>query len=85
MTVRELGERMDASELMEWLAFDRVHTSEEWQQNALLRLLILQLFGDKKTRLDDLLPEREKAPREPRDPFATFIGWAKASGRLVDA
>jgi hypothetical protein len=81
MTVGDLGERMTAAELLEWIAYDSIHTSEEWVRSALLRLTISQLAGDRGTTLERFLPPRRKPEAKPVD------AWAKclATFRSIDS
>jgi len=74
MTVAELGLRMDAAEFLEWDAFDRVHTSDDWYQSALLRLTVAQVAGNKRATLEDFLPRRERVKG---DPFGKLLAWAR--------
>ena len=50
------------------MAYDQVHTSDDWHRHAHLSLLMVRLHADKgsarRVKLDDFLPRRRRASAE---------------------
>lgn len=93
-TVRELGERLDAAELTEWLAF---YALEPWGTHpadvraALVAATIANVNrgkGQRAYKVRDFLPRwDERAPRQqrPEEIEATLMAWAEAQRRRPGA
>jgi hypothetical protein len=79
MTFGELSERMDSAELLEWIAFDRIHVQPARFDTALICYCMSKLTGSKNVKLDDFLPEPYR-PSPPPDPDvgSTIKAWAMA-------
>lgn len=85
--MRELGERMDAAELCEWYAYERIHPPEDgYWQAALIASTVVNLWSGSKATLEDFLPvQREKRPQSMEEQKAAIFGLMalqKAQKRL---
>lgn len=84
MTAAELGGRMDAAELLEWIEYDRDQLPDSWYQTALICLTVCRLAGNKSATLDDFLPKRSR-PAEAGDLKARLLAFAEAHNRKLAA
>jgi hypothetical protein len=82
MTVGELGERMDAAELLAWIERDRTTHSDSWLQTALIcHTIAIHSFGGSKAKFKDFLPQLipAKIPTGPAPGLnARLLAWAAA-------
>lgn len=83
MTVGELSGRMTAAELMMWIERDRSHVPDSWYQNALLRLTVCRLAGNRSARLEDFLPRAPSRAGGPADLPSRLLAFAAAHNRAV--
>lgn len=85
MTVAELSRRMSAAELLEWIAFDEIHTSDAWYRHAQACLIAAQAAGAKKAKFEDFLPPRRKAAPPPGHMGAKVKAFALAHNARIAA
>jgi hypothetical protein len=82
MSVEDLLARISSRELSEWMAFDRIHTSEDWHRHAQLCHVLVQLLGDSKVRrkikLEDFLPRGRAKPNVDRQALQARLDRMRA-------
>ncbi len=85
MTVAELGRRMSAAEMQEWVTRDEIHTDDAWYRHAQACLIAAQAAGSKKAKLEDFLPVRRKPPPDPREMAAKLRAFAESANARFHA
>jgi hypothetical protein len=74
MTRRELVRRMGNDELMEWLAFDRIHPlPDPYWIGAMIAFTFARVMGAKGTKFEDYLPTRGKPRQQTGAQMASII------------
>jgi hypothetical protein len=85
MTREEMMARMSEPEFRGWLAYDRIEPLPDahWDAALIASTIARALGGDKKARLEDFLPRREK-PKAARAGVLGAFAMIRAQAQAAD-